>query len=797
MRTILVFLLICIVSITKSQTISGYITDSDSGEKLIGANIYCATQNIGVATNKFGFYSLKLKNSKPTILRISYIGYEIKEIKLASFNDTLINIELSSNNAIEEVLVIANTPIESRTEMSVAEIPIKQLKTLPMLAGETDIIKAMQLMPGIKSGSEGQSAMLIRGGSHDQNLMLLDDVPLYYINHLGGFVSVFNTDAINSIKLYKGAFPARYGSRLSSIMDIRMKDGNLKKRQTTLTIGIISCKFQTEGPIKKDTSSYMVSARRFMYDLISRPVTWLTNNKHALGYTFYDLNAKFNYKFSDKDRIFFSFYNGNDKIISQKRESDKYEKNVMKNNSKWGNLLLATRWNHMFNNHFFGNVTANHTKYRYNSTFSFLSEDKNDPNELFETSSDFYSQINDYCLKSDFEYHFANYTLRFGSNSIYHVFKPNITHINQTGYSNVDSSYNNIYYNAVENSLYIENDFSINEYLSFNIGLRGINYNIDGKNYRNYAPRALMNIKIPKLFSIKASYSKMYQYVHLLTYSGGGMPADLWMPTTSNVAPESSVQYTLGIAKSIFNQNFELSAEGYYKEMSDLIAYKEGIGYSGSSTDNWDQLIETNGIGTSKGIELLLQKKQGKFNGWLAYTLSKSTRQFANINQGKAYLFTYDATHDFSVTGNYYFKDNLYASFTWLYTTGRAITMANEKYNTLRVVNYTENYPYNPTDEPRADEITISTYNELNNIRMEPYHRLDLGLTYKKHKRKSERIWQFSIYNAYNRLNAMYYYTESKAILDNEGEETGEYENQTYKRSMFPFIPSVSYTIKF
>lgn len=780
----------------KAQTISGYVTDKHSGEKLIGANIYCPQQGIGIATNKFGFYSLQLITSDTSKLNISYIGYDA-EILTISKNDTIINVELKSNTTIDEVVVIAQQSIENRTEMSVAEIPMKQLKTLPMLAGEVDIIKAMQLMPGIKSGSEGMSAMLVRGGSHDQNLILLDDVPLYYINHLGGFVSVFNTDAINSIKLYKGGFPARYGSRLSSIMDVRMKDGNIKKRQTSITIGMISCKFQTEGPIKKDTSSYMISARRFMYDLISRPLTWLTNNKHSKGYTFYDLNAKLNYKFSDNDRLFFSFYTGQDKIISQKKETDKYEKDVMKNNSKWGNLLLATRWNHMFSPRFFSNVTANYTKYRYNSNFSFLSEDLINSEETFETSYDFFSQIDDYGLKSDFEYHFSNYTMRFGSNHIYHTFKPNITHVNQTGFANVDSSYNVNKYNTLENSVYLENDFSISKYLNFNIGLRGVSYSIDGMAYYNIEPRLLLNINIPNLFSIKGAYSKMQQYVHLLTYSGGGMPADLWMPTTENIAPEKAEQYALGVAKSFLNNSIELSIEGYVKNISNLIAYKEGVGYAGSSTDDWEQLVETDGIGKSKGIELLLQKKQGRFNGWVAYTLSQSTRQFDNINNGKEYLFTYDATHDFSITGNYYFKKNLYGSLTWIYTTGRAITMSNEVYKTLRLVNYSEEYPYNIIDEPRADEIPISTYSDKNNIRMNPYHRLDLGLTYIQHRKKSERIWNFSIYNAYNRQNAYYYYTTSNPIEDANGNETGAYNKQTYQRSLFPFIPSVSYTIKF
>ncbi len=792
MRTIVFFIFIIIgFNVYAQIRISGYISDKDTGERLIGANIYEINSKTGAVSNQFGYYSFLLHNTNFCELRVSFIGYQTVNVKFNLKRDTVINFSLNSNISLQEVVVTAERSIEKRSEMSVVEIPIQQLKTLPMLAGEVDIIKAMQLMPGIKSGSEGQSGMYVRGGSHDQNLILLDDVPIYYINHLGGFVSVFNPDAINNLKLYKGGFPARYGGRLSSVMDVRMKDGNLNKRKTNITFGLISSKFQTEAPIKKDTSSYIISGRRFMYDLFSRPITWLVNDKHSMGYTFYDLNIKLNYKFSEKNRLFFSFYMGNDKILTRKKDREDGEKELMENKGKWGNLLFALRWNHIFNNHFFGNITTYYTKYNYLSAFKFKNE-KID--KISEVHYNFSSGINDYCVKSDFEYYTSNLTIRFGSKHVYHIFKPNTGFIKQRGFSNIDSSFNVKKYYAFENSLYIENEMKIGKNINFNIGAKANFYSIENKHYSNIEPRFLTNLNIPKYFALKASYCKMIQYVHLLSYSGAGLPADLWMPTTQNVPPQHSDLFAAGISKSLFNNAIELSIETYYKTMNNLIDYSAGESFAGNNTKNWEQLIEIDGNGKSKGIELLIQKKQGKFNGWIAYTLSKTTRQFDNLNLGREFLYTYDATHDFAITGNYYFKENLYFSLTWVYTSGRAVTMPNEHYTSIRLLhnqNITENII------PDYERISYTSYYEKNNVRMHPYHRLDLGLTYKKNKRKSERIWSFSIYNAYNRQNPYYYYTTIDKVEDVNGNETNEYKKNTYARSLFPVIPAISYTIKY
>jgi len=778
-----------------AQTVKGYVTDTLTGEKLVGASIYVSSQQYGTITNNYGFYSLSIKSRDTIVVTVSYVGYISKKTTITKSNANLwLNFKLTENNSIGEVIITAKKNIQETTEMSIVEIPIKQIQTLPMLAGEIDIMKAMQLMPGIKSGQEGQSGLYVRGGSHDQNLVLLDDVPLYYVNHLGGFVSVFNADVLNSAKLFKGGFPARYGSRLSSVMDVHMKEGDMKKHKQNITIGIISSKISVEGPLKKDTASYIFSIRRFMYDLLSRPISKYTNGGTSIAYTFYDINAKLNYKVSEKNRLYLSFYIGNDKTINKKKEKDDTEKEEMKNKSLWGNFLLSLRWNRVFGDRLFGNATLYTTRYRYASEFSYILENID---ETFETKYNFSSEIYDLGFKTDFDYDvFDNYTIRFGSKHVYHTFKPNITSMAQktTNTSGIDTSFNYLTYDAIENAFYVENDFNFHDFVKMNIGLRANSYTIESKNYLSLEPRILLNFNIANYFAVKTSYSKMVQNVHLLTYSGAGLPSDLWMPATTKVPPQKSEQLAIGFAKALQNKDLEISVEAYYKRMYDLIDYQDGVGIAGNNTQDWQNLIETGGTGFSKGVEFLLQKKTGRLSGWLGYTLSETTRQFENINNGKPYFYTYDATHDISVVANFKLKNNLTMSATWVYTTGRAITLPNEQFYVVDI-SYLEGY--NGTEETINYERWTSSYYEKNNIRMNPYHRLDVGITYTKQKKKSKRILKIGIYNLYNRRNAYYYFTTLEEIKNPDGTGTGKQVKKVYQRSLFPFIPSVSYTFKF
>lgn len=773
----------------KAQQVSGYVTDINSGEVLIGAHIYPKNGKNATVTNSFGFFTLVVENGDSLV--ISYVGYNNKIIPILSTQKNPLQINLTASTNIDEVSVVAKKSIQELPEMGVISIPIQQIKSMPSLGGESDLMKTLQLMPGIRSTAEGQSSFVVRGGSPDQNLVILDNVPLYYVNHLGGFVSAFNSDAINNAKAYKGAFPARYGGRLSSIIKVDTKEGNLKKRQTSLTLGVITTKFLLEGPIKKDTLSYMVSVRRFMYDLITRPVTYLTENKKQSGYTFHDINAKVNYKPNQNNRLYLSLYSGRDKILSSRKDNEEDE-SYMSNTSKWGNLATSFRWNHIYGNKLFSNISAYYMQYKYSSEFEYsYTENK----QKLTTISDFESYVNDIGINTDFEYYLhPNLNFKFGSNHIYHIYSPNNYYYSSPQF--VADSTNTIIANttrkseAIENSLYLETEFTPSPFLSFNIGYRLSEFSTEEKQYLSQEPRLVLNLNIPKIFSIKGGYAKMSQNIHLLTYVGAGLPADLWMPSTASVPPQQSSIFSLGIYRSISNKNIEISIESYYKELSNLIEYKSGYNILSTSGD-WIDAIEQNGKGESKGIEFLIQRIGGKVTGWVAYTLSKSTRQFENINFGKEYFSSNDATHEFSFVTNYNLKERLTLSTTWTYVSGKAITIPNEIYDTPVFRNN-----LNSKESPKVHYDYIgASYEQKNNVRMNPYHRLDLAITYRKYKKKSDRILSLGVYNAYNRQNANYYYVGSKS--SNNGDNSGGGISRTvYQVSMFPAIPYISYTWK-
>ncbi|RLD59996.1 MAG: TonB-dependent receptor [Bacteroidetes bacterium] len=766
-------------------TISGFVQDDKSGEKLIGANVYDLNSLKGTITNNFGFYSLTLPATDSVKIIFSFIGYQTQKKDLALKKDFSLNIYLHAGNLLHEVVVTDQRikPIEQRDEMSIVSIPMKQIKTLSSLGGETDIMKALQLMPGVQSGNEGTSDLYVRGGSPDQNLILLDDVSLYYINHLGGFVSTFNTDALNSVKLIKGGFPARYGSRLSSVLDIRMKEGNMKKFHGQGTMGLVSSKISLEGPVKKDTSSYIISFRRFLYDIFSRPISKMAFNGVSVGYNFYDFNAKINYKLSDKNRLYLSFYLGDDKFITKFK--DKSKENVAKNALKWGNILGALRWNHLYNRKLFSNITLSYTRYKYLTEFSY--KDKSNQDNM-ESYNNFYSGINDINAKFDFEYYIIpRYKIKFGINNIYHTFQPGTINYKQSGIqlsTNIDTSFGNYSINAFENSAYLENEISISNKFNSNIGIRTSNYIVNKKNFYSIEPRILFSYIITENMSIKLSYSEMQQYVHLLTSSSVGMPIDLWVPATKKVVPEKSQQIAFGISKSLKNFKYELSVESYYKKMHNMIAYKEGSSYFGTSQD-WQDKVETNGNGESLGIEFLLQKKEGKTTGWISYTLSKTTRRFNNINNGKTYPYKYDHRHDISIVFNHKLKDNIDISATWVFSTGSPITLAIGKYYMI---------DDNDNDNPAFIYEEADIYGSKNSFRMHSYHRLDVCIIFYKKKKWGERTWSISVYNVYNRQNPYYYYFDYD--YDNDGNQIGN-DLKLYQQSLFPIIPSVSYSFKF
>ncbi len=757
---------------SQKVSISGYIEDSVSNEKLIGANVFNKTNKFGTSTNNYGFYNIIVNKGEIITLRYSFVGYGNYETNLFLLQDTIINVKLSPFINLNEFEIIANSnneeAIERTTEMSVVSIPLKQAKLLPSLGGESDILKAIQLTPGIQQGTEANSGLYVRGGSPDQNLLILDEVPLYYVNHLGGFVSIFNSDAIKNFKLYKAAFPAQYGNRLSSVIDIRMKDGNMQEYHGNVMLGMITTKFSFEGPIKKDTSSFLVSFRRFMYDLITRPLTKIVFDNISVGYTFYDLNLKFNYRLSDKDILYLSVYSGKDKLSTIFRDRNKKEndKIISKNRIYWGNNLIALRWNHIFNHKLFSNTTLSYSQYKYETKF----KEANYQSHVF---NKFSSIINDLSLKTDFEYFISNnYKLKFGFNTSYNYFIPGIEDITEdSNDTSIDTTFSNFTTNSFNNNIYIENIIQLTPKFSCNIGSRLVHYHVNDTNFFYFEPRVLLNYLITKNTSIKASYSKMHQNLHLLVTEGASIPADLWLPATKEVEPENSDQIAIGVASTIncFNQTFEVYSEVFYKSLNNLIAYKNGSNVFNVNQE-WYDKIEKNGTGTSKGIEFFINKKSGKATGWIGYTLSKTTRQFENINNGKPYNFKYDRTHDINIVLTYNFNDRINLSASWIYSTGNCITLPIGSYSILI--------------EDGLENVYI--YDGVNTIRMKDYHKLDLSVNFTKQKKRGVRTWNISIYNVYNRQNPSYYYFS-------------EFNDKIHllQECLFPIMPSISYSFSF
>ena len=770
----LLSIIFCSINIFAQKiSISGYIKDAASGEALIGANIYDKDTYRNTASNNYGYYSISFPVGDTINLVFSYVGY-IKQYKqLYLLKDTVLNISLKIGKTIEEVKVTAkrNIPVEQRTQTSIVEIPMKNIKLMPQLMGESNLLKTIQMVPGVKRGNEGSSAIYVRGGSPDQNLILLDEVPLYYVSHYGGFFSIFNSDAISNVTIIKGGFPARYGGRLSSVIDVRMKEGNKQKFQGTATIGLMSSKVSFEGPFVQGKTSYIISLRRSFWDLLASAYSYL-DNKTARGFSFYDINAKINHEFSGKDKLYFSVYNGNDNYYTKINDEKEFGY-TFKNTTKWGNLASAIRWNHLYGNHMFSNFTLIYSKYK-------LGYESNYNTTGIEENSNFNSWIEDAGAKIDYEFNTTfNHRLRFGASAVYRTFNPGIFNYytkDSTGYA-IDTTYGSKKVYSTELFAYFEDEFKIGRRFSMNVGVHFSQYFVKDNMFYSFEPRVSANLLIARTMSLKASFAQMQQYIHLLSSSGIGMPTDLWVPSTKFAIPEQSKQATFGFAKTFYQKQFELSVETYYKTMDNLIAYSEGTGfYTGK---DWQEKIETNGKGLSYGIEFMAQKKTGRLTGWIAYTWSKTTRQFENINKGKEYNFRYDRPNDVSIVLNYAINKKWIFSANWVYSTGDALTLAQGKYDMI-------NNMYDPWTLQNIFQTQAHIYAGRNNFRGRSYHRLDIGFNYTKKKKKGNAVWSFSIYNAYNRMNPSYYMY---------GDDSDN--NKLIMVTEFPFLPSVSYSFVF
>ena len=764
-------------------TLSGYVSDKNNGENIIGVNIYCTELQQGVTSNTYGFYSLTLPKGNYNI-SFSFIGYKNQSFNLNLSQDQEKNVEFEVNSfSIGEIQVTGKANIIQKTQSSVIEVPLEQIRTIPALLGEVDIIKAIQLLPGVQS-SEGTSGFYVRGGGPDQNLILLDGVPVYNASHLGGLFSVFNADAIKSVRLTKGGFPARFGGRLSSVLQIDMKEGNQKEFKGDVTLGLISSKFTLEGPITKDKTSFIISARRTYIDLIIAPFLPQTTD---LTLYFYDLNAKVNHKISKKSRLYLSAYTGKDKLGVNFVENFDDEQSSLNFGLGYGNITSTIRWNHLFSDKLFSNTTLTYSRYSFNTDFGINSTfNSNDGTEIYDINFGYLSGIEDLGARIDFDFiPNPNHEIKFGTSYTNHNFFPgesnlSINEISPDPLQNftLDTTLNfSGNTNADELYFYVEDNFKINNRLKANLGIHLGYYNTNRssslfKNAISFQPRASVRYLLNDKWSIKGSYAEMTQNIHLLSNSSIGFPSDIWVPATDNVPSQTSKQFASNISTEIADGEYELSLEGYYKTMGNLITYKAG--YSNlSSTESWENSVETGGEGESYGAELFLQKKKGRTTGWIGYTLSWTNRKFDNINFGEWYPYKFDRRHDFSLVLSHRFNEKWDAGLTWIYGTGNAITFPQAI------------YLGSPNNNNNSVDI-VESYGSRNSTRLDAYHRLDLGFNKTIKKEKSTRILSFGAYNAYSRKNPFFAYL------------TYEQGNRVAKKvSLFPIIPSISYRIQF
>ncbi len=754
--------------------------DAASGEALIAANIYIKELSLGVQTNNYGFYSVSMPQGAYTVL-YSYVGYSPLAESFQMIESRVYNAQMQNETTIKEVEVKASTRKDENvntTEMGTVSLSVERIKNLPVLFGEVDILKTLQLMPGVQSAGEGNSGFYVRGGGPDQNLILLDDAVVYNPGHLFGFFSVFNSDAVKNITLIKGSMPANYGGRLSSVVDVSMKEGNLNEYHAAGGIGLIASRLTVEGPIVKNKGSFVLSGRRTYIDLLTKPFT-KNSSFSGSGYYFYDANLKANYFLGKKDRLYLSGYFGRDKFKFNSQD------NNFKANIPWGNTTATLRWNHLFNDRLFMNASAIYNEYQF---------------EFGGAQSDFEiklsSGIKDWNGKVDFDYYTpSNHHFKFGTNYIYHTFIPNQVS-GKSGEVNISPDNALVKY-AHEAGAYILDDFDLTKWLRINAGVRYswfgqsgpylryvYNFNQEKtdsifygggqlvKSYGGLEPRLNLRFKLSSTSSIKASVVKSYQYIHLVTNNGSTLPTDIWVPSTYLVRPQVAWQYSLGYFRNFFENKVEASVEVYYKNMKNQIEYRPG--YTPTNITRDQELDFVFGNGEAYGAEFFVNKTKGKFTGWIGYTLSWTYRKFAALNFGERYPAKYDRRHDLSIVGTYERNAKWTFSSVFIFGSGNAVTL--------------------PTNYYFIEQQVTPEYSRINQYRLFPYHRLDLSAIYKpkpKKPRRWESSWAFSIYNVYSRQNPYFLYVDTKGTV------SGGIEAKVKQVSIFPIIPSITYNFKF
>jgi hypothetical protein len=775
---------------TQQHTLSGYVKDALTGEALIGVSIYVEKESKGATTNVYGFYSISLKSGEYEV-KYSYVGYA-DILKTIQFKDHVrLNIDLNkSQDLLDEVVIDAKQSDENTTgtQMGQIELSIDKIKTIPAFMGEVDILKTIQFLPGVSSGGEGNTGFYVRGGGPDQNLILLDEATVYNASHLFGFFSVFNADAIKNVKLIKGGMPSNYGGRLSSVLDITMKDGNYKSFQADGGIGLIASRLTLQGPIKEDTASFILSGRRTYIDVLAKPLISDTSAFKGSGYYFYDLTAKLNWRLSDKDRLYLSGYFGRDVFTFNNKDLD-FDFNI-----PWGNATASLRWNHLFSDKLFVNTTAVFTD--YNFAFEGGSSDFN-----FKLTSG----VRDGNLKQDYTYyHSSLHNIKFGWNYTLHRFIPTSTEASSNDVEFDTGEKVKIWGN--EAAIYLLDDWSVNERLKVNFGMRlsmyqhigpftryfnnentgttdsTINYS-SGKPIKTYfgpEPRLSVRYLFPDNSSFKLGIAHNYQYIHLASISSVSLPTDLWFPSTEVVKPQIGTQYSMGYFKNFFNNKYEASVEVYYKDLNNLIEYKENSFPEDNLKNNVDNQL-TFGKGYSYGAEFFLKKRLGDFNGWIGYTWSKTMRQFDEIDNGVEFPAKYDRRNDLSVVLQYQISERVNIGGVFVYATGNSLSLPERRWFSA--------------EENRI----ITVWSKRNAFRLDAYHRADISITIDAKKlnrygikKKVISSWNISVYNVYNRANPYFIF------FDATGDPSqGSVDFNANQVSLFPILPSVTWNFKF
>ena len=777
-------------------TISGFVSDLSSGETLIGANVYDGLSRHGAASNAYGFYTLTLPKGEVALL-FSYMGYEAQQHAFTLQGDTVLNIQMNSHNELAEVVVTSHRREAgiTATHMGAVEIPLKQIQNTPTILGEADLLKTIQLLPGVQAGTEGFSGLYVRGGSSEQNLVLLDGTPIYNPDHLLGIFSIFQPEAVKNVTLYKSSFPARYGGRLSSVVDVRTNDGNLHEHHGLLSIGMTSDKLHWEGPIVRGRTAFSLSARG-THSLLFTPFVKSLRESNAY---FYDTHAKLTHQLNERNRLYLSLYHGKDSYHYDWEENYQIgadSKDTYHNTSlgKWGlnwqNSVASLRWNHVYGHKLFGNATITYNSYGMNMRAQANEEIHTEgQTSSYRYASDYRSGIRDLSARMDFDYTpLPTHQVRFGAEYIAHQFRPETIDSKLKEAENGEQVTDTLFHNSGSSRLtghevavFAEDDFKATHRLSLNVGVHASYFYTQHKGYFSLQPRLSAKYLLQHDVSLKASYSQMSQYVHLLSSTQIVMPTDLWVPITKDIKPMAAHQWSAGIYYTGL-KGWEFALEGYIKQMNHVLEYKEGMSM-GFYSAHWESRVEM-GKGRSRGLEIMAQKTEGKTTGWISYTLSNTERRFEHINEGEWFPYRYDRRHSLNVMLNHQFSKKFDVGVSWIYHTGGVITVPERTMLVMRPGDY---YP--------SREQYIS---HRGNYRLPATHRLNLSMNLRREKNGHESIWNLSLYNAYNAMNPNLVYASTSTEYENDyGFTHARQKTHVKKVTILPIIPSVSYTYKF